>query len=59
MRLILHECDNSQAAKDLREALGKTHVDCAGELESQNYFERTMIGINSISKELSINETFN
>ena len=46
MRLILHECDTNE------------RDDCASDSESQEYFEKTIIGIQSISKELSINETF-
>ena len=42
MRLIIHQCDNSEAARNQRVAANKNFIDCVGESESLKYFETTI-----------------
>jgi hypothetical protein len=58
MRLALHICDSRPEAKIKRISEGKTHIDCANEVESNNYFEGIIIGVEALSNEVSIDDDF-
>ena len=54
-RLIIHICDNSPSAKMLRSDENK---ECASREESLQYFENTIVGLETWSNEASIKEDF-
>ena len=58
MRLALHICDSRPEARLQRIANGKTHEDCEDEETSRNYFLKTVVGVEAISKEASIDDEF-
>lgn len=55
LRLAIHVCDPSEEAKALRSEENK---ECKTEQESFDYFEKTIIGLETISKEASIDRHF-
>ena len=58
MRMALHICDSRPEAKIKRISEGKTYIDCANEVESKNYFEGIVIGVEALSNEVSIDDDF-
>lgn len=57
-RLTIHVCDNSEKAKKQRERDGKRFIECASRNESLQYFENTIIGLETWAFEASIKEDF-
>ena len=47
MRLVLHFCDDTQKAEELRKKQGKTYVKCKNKEEIKDYFAKNIIGLDA------------
>ena len=57
-RLTIHLCDNSTKAIEQRKREGKKFIECATREKSLEYFENTIIGLETWAFEASIKEDF-
>ena len=58
MRLVIHICDDSEMANQERISNNKKFKKCVSREESFRYYERTIIGFETFTKEASINPDF-